>query len=323
MDVPGVGEVGRGIAEGVGPDGQDLRYYFTDNSERVHLPSVTSVLSYVDEDKTGLKFWKEKNDGKSDAADWRHIMWYKQHRGTLCHYAALGPLQDGNAWSGDEEQSAWELINLEESPVADDESGIVLYSMYKSWNFVQDKMEFIDHVHNRSLRDPVNKKHCLGGHVEHDMKRFIGHWNEAADVLGIDSDSVVDAERFLFNPEVGAAGQVDLVYDAPDGKRVCADIKTSSSLYLKHKRQAAFYAGMYPDEIDRIEVIKIHPHKGWEVFTPPETEGDRSVLTSKSGRSVWKESRTEMWQHCEQAMRNYAHDGPDMDVVRDTLVTTS
>lgn len=320
MHVPGVGEVGRFVVDGIGPDGDGLRFYHTeDNGEVVYLPSVTSVLSYAHEDKSGIENWKKINDGEGDNADWKHLLWYKTHRGTLCHYAALAPYQDGNVWSDDEEQSAHELVQLTESEVEDIEARLALYSLYKSWGFVESKFEFIQHVHERSLTDPRNRKYCVSGHVEHDMKRFKSHWDEAAAVLGIDEDSVVDAERFLFNEDLGVAGQVDLVYDAPDGKRVCADIKTSSRLYRKHRRQAAFYAQMHPADIDRIEVIKVHPHKGWEVFTPPETAEDRGVLTAETEYSKWEESRDALWADCARAIEEYKDNKPDHSEIPEVI----
>ncbi len=301
--VPGIGEVRRDTEWGIGPDGAPMRLYTARiDGERVRLPSVTSVLKYADTDTSGLESWKQQKDGEGNSPHHEHLFWYKRHRGTLCHYAALAPFQDGNVWSDDELESAQELITLSDREVSGENPGLVLYSLWKDWGFVDTKVEFFNHVHTRMLSLERDQQYCLARQCRYDMRQFLPKWQEATDALGISQESIIDAERFLFDPEMGVAGQCDLIYDAPDGARVLADLKTSAGLYEKHTLQSALYAAMVPYDIDRLEVLRVHPRRGWEVYTPPETEAMRGVLTAGSGYSKWEGSRSELTGRCARAV---------------------
>jgi len=80
-----------------------------------------------------------------------------------------------------------------------------------------------------------------------------------AERRGITSDSVIDVEQFCVNPEVGYAGQFDLLYENVDGQVTLADMKTGKSVYPKYKYQLAAYANAIDVDVDRVEVIRINP----------------------------------------------------------------
>lgn len=84
----------------------DIRVY-TD-ADSLYLPSVTSVLDQAPEPE-GIKYWKQKNDGKNGNPHWRDILNYKANRGTLIHYQLLNEFSDEDIHGANEENSTEEL----------------------------------------------------------------------------------------------------------------------------------------------------------------------------------------------------------------------
>lgn len=85
---------------------EDGRVY-TD-MESLFLPSVTTVIDEKPEPE-GLKYWKQKNDGKNGRPHWRSILQYKANRGTLVHYKLLNEFADEDIFGENEEASTEQL----------------------------------------------------------------------------------------------------------------------------------------------------------------------------------------------------------------------
>lgn len=93
---------------------------------------------------------------------------------------------------------------------------------------------------------------------------------------GIDEDSVLNVECFVENTDVGYAGQFDLLYIDNEGDIVLSDLKTSKSVYPKHKMQLVAYANAINVEPDKLEVIRMHPDsESWQ--TSHSSDWDESV----------------------------------------------
>jgi len=119
----------------------------------------------------------------------------------------------------------------------------------------------------------------IGGHneeeAEEELKKGtpVGDWNDYKQSMhwarqafqkiqqqrGINHDSVLNVECFVQNTDVGYAGQFDLLYIDEDGDVVLSDLKTSARVYDKHKMQLTAYMNAVPLQIDKLEVIRLHP----------------------------------------------------------------
>lgn len=80
---------------------------YTDGDE-LALPSVTTVLDQAPEPE-GIKYWKEKNDGKNGNKHWKDILQYKGNRGTMIHYNLLNEFSEEDIGGRNEEDSTEEL----------------------------------------------------------------------------------------------------------------------------------------------------------------------------------------------------------------------
>lgn len=91
------------------------------------------------------------------------------------------------------------------------------------------------------------------------------HWSDQAWEMikrrhNINHDTVLNVECFVENTDVGYAGQFDLLYVDPiEDEIVIADLKTSAGVYTKHKLQLSAYMNAVNLDIDRLEVIRMHP----------------------------------------------------------------
>lgn len=250
------------------------------------LPSVTTVLKTRDEDKSNLYDWQDRNDGEGDNAFHKHLFWYKRHRGTLCHYAALSSLDPSLEWSDDEDQSDGELTVQKEDEVENDSPREVLYSVLKDQHAVESWGEFYDE--HSPYKNASYYEQALREQKERDVEYFVNTFDHVCNRLDIEDEHVIAVEEFLFNHEDGYAGQVDLVYECPKtGETVVADLKTSSGCYSKHKIQGAAYGNSVETilglDVDRIEVWRIHPDSGqWAVHCHDEPT---EIHTSK----YWRE----------------------------------
>lgn len=265
--------------------------------------SVTTILGLLEEDDTGLQYWKMKNNGKGNAAHWEHLFWYKTYRGTLCHYKALSKF-DGSFDSEDEmwgsgEQEALQEIMLGPSDGELEEASYdrekVLYSILKDHGYVSDWYDF-----KRGY-----KAHSLIDVLRHDEAWFASAFDEICELLGINQDSVINVEKFMLETILGYGGQCDLLYEDPDGNIVVADLKTSSGLRQKHVIQAVAYSKAIEqaedipvDKVDRVEVIRIHPDtRTWEVHSHVEaTDHHTTKHWFKDKYGNWEyDSLEEMW----------------------------
>lgn len=288
-----------------------LRWYTDGNGNR--SLSVTTVLKFLEEDDTGLRIWQERNDGSGDNPDHEHLFWYSAPRGTICHYTALDPLTDEDLYGQHERGSMRKMIVGPEYGDFDEASEDIEDVVYSIMKYRED-------VDGREEYDP--EETALIDVLYDDTKFFNETFREIRELLGITDDSVIEVERFLLNEEDGYGGQCDLLYRAPDGAIVLADLKTSGSLRQKHVLQGTAYAKAVEkdddidvDEVDRIEVIRIHPDtKTWEVHASSEPLHmlDEDWYTSDGWYSdKWGEynyaDREEMWETFKELVKT-AHE---------------
>lgn len=287
-------------------DDDGKRHYV---SNGVDCLSVTTVLGELDESKKGLDWWKRQNNGKGDNADWRHLFWYKTYRGTLCHYQALVKFNDvfdgDTMWGEGEAEAMQELMAADKNERqydGDDGTAVlstpedVKYSVLKDHGYVRDWYDYHNKYESHTLMD-IHRE---------DVAYFVDAFDEICEKLGITEESVIRVEQFMLNDEVGYGGQCDLLYEDPDGKVVVADLKTSSGLRQKHRLQSVAYAKAVEqddtidvDEVDRVEVIRIHPDtETWEVHSheaPTEHHTTEYWYKDKYGEFEY-DSNEEMWE---------------------------
>jgi hypothetical protein len=134
-------------------------------------------------------------------------------------------------------------------------------------------------------------------------------WDDIKRVRGIDDDSVLNVECFVTNTGVGYAGQFDLLYVDEDSNVVLSDIKTSNidrAPYTKHKLQLTAYMKALRLDVDRLEVIIVHPDtRRWKI----------------SHNTDWEEDIDELWEQfrelregmgdVEDRMKTIAEEGID------------
>lgn len=94
-------------------------------------------------------------------------------------------------------------------------------------------------------------------------------WDTIKRLRSIEPENVLNVECFVTNTGIGYAGQFDLLYVDDDSNVVLSDIKTSNSSsapYKKHKLQLTAYANALELDIDRLEVLIIHPDsQSWKI----------------------------------------------------------
>jgi len=239
-------------------DDKDRRHY-QQNGDDVY--SVTTVLDEMqDGEPEGIKWWKRHNDGEGDNPDWRHILEYKKHRGTLAHHTALADLNEEvhgeQLWSDDESQSLNTLYDL-------DGNDDFLYSIVadRDWVSSEEAYETLKENEDISLTDVLHS----------DLDYFMDEFDQIMDDKHITAEDVEAVEEMFVVPpnheHDGYGGQADLVYRDPStGEAVVADLKTSSAVRDKHKYQAAAYSkavektdNLPIDSVSRAEIIRIYP----------------------------------------------------------------
>lgn len=113
-------------------------------------------------------------------------------------------------------------------------------------------------------------------------------WQTIKEQRNLSSEKVLDVECFVKNPNIGYAGQFDLLYVDDDSNVVLSDIKTSNAQYApyeKHKMQLVAYSKALELDIDILEVLIIHPDsESWKI----------------SHNTDWPERVDELWdEFCE------------------------
>ena len=266
----------------------DNRYY----KDTYKQPSVTTILSTRDSDTGGLDNWRRNNNGEDDNPDWQHLFWYKRHRGTLCHWAALSQVADDLPYSRDEYQSRYELYLQHGDEVAADSPREVLYSVLKDRDVINGYGDMYQQHNPHATTDTFKK--ALWDVVDSDIAFFKQTFAYIIDTLNI--DSIVAVERFLLNHKYGFGGQVDLVIRYEDGTTAICDLKTSSGNRDKNKLQLAAYAKAVEmdddidvDSIDHTEVWRIHPDTG--TFQLHSNVQKTPLHTT----SYWNESLEDSW----------------------------
>jgi len=240
-------------------DDKEKRHYEQDDT---NVYSVTTILEEEHDEEPGyITGWKRNNNGQGDNADWRHILEYKQNRGTMAHYAALSQLEehhphDEKLWSGDEEQSLDKVMER----TGDKE---FLYSILKDRGMVE----------SRDAYEPIKDEIELTDLFYNDLEYFKDSFAETMLNKGVTPEDVESVEHMFAlpeNPEAGHkgyGGQADMIYEDPyNGDHVVVDLKTSKDIYDEHKKQAAAYAhaakespDMNGDYIDRAEIWRFNP----------------------------------------------------------------
>jgi len=148
---------------------------------------------------------------------------YTQNRGTLIHWHLLSQVDDV-PWTDDEQTSKECLKGKREH----EETGLT--GDYETWQRFENDREWAE-----------------------------GAWSLIRRIYGINPESVIGAELFVRNEQVGYAGQFDLLYTDYSGDVVLADLKTSKRVYDKHLLQCVAYKHAVDIAVDRMEVIRINP----------------------------------------------------------------
>lgn len=284
----------------------DQRFYQDSTKE----PSVTTILDIRDTDDSGLENWRQDNDGIGLNPDWKHLFWYKRHRGTLCHWHALSTLDSSLPYSDDERGSRHELYFQNEDEVADDSPREVLYSVLKDRGTVTNYGDFYEQYPPYHNSEYYRK--ALWNIVDSDIQFFTDSFAEIESALG---GGAIEVERYLLDHEYGYGGQVDLVYQYPDGTTAVCDLKTSSSNRDKNKLQSAAYAKAVEnddpidvDTVDRTEVWRIHPDSGTY------TVHSHEKATPLHSTNYWYESMEDSWAEFQSLCEQF-HDQIDVDAV--------
>lgn len=288
-------------------DEHNRRWYMLPDGER--YMSVTTILKYLDEDMTGLMYWQKKHNGRGDAADHRHLLWYMQRRGTMCHYHALKRFE--NVFTSDDGMYGSGEAEAMSDITAENKNAYIIYSLLKYKGVVDTWHEFLDeHLGETTLLEIL----------QDDVDYFVSAFDDVCDELDITSDSVIGVEHYLFESDVGYGGQCDLLYEDSEGNVVLADLKTSGGIRQKHIIQSAAYSKAVEkaddvdvDTVDRQEVIRIHPDSEvWQVHAPEEvTENHTSQYWFKDKYGNWEyESQEEQWEMFKETVdRAYENKG--------------
>lgn len=204
----------------------------------VWLPSVSTVLDERDKAPALKNYLQNTSQAKQDQKTF-----YTQNRGTLIHYELLSQLVDEEFWSDDEQHSEDCLRGKRTH------EGTGLTGDYETWQRYQDDLEWAE-----------------------------GAWDIIRRIRGINRETTIDVELFVYNKQIGYAGQFDLLY-IDDGDVVLGDIKTSKYVYDKHLLQLTAYANAVNIVVDRLEVIRINPDgKVWEVSQSTDWKEDQPDL---------------------------------------------
>jgi hypothetical protein len=307
----------------------DIRVY---TKGTTHMPSVTTVLATRDDDKSNLYAWQDRNDGEGDNAFHEYLFWYSRHIGTLGHWHALSTLDDSLEWTEDEAESAWVLNNV--SKITDDSDydayserlgrsftvdgedhpeiqtatpRDVLYSVLKQQHSVESWGEFFDEHSPYESHDYYSGQ--LLEQAASDIAFFRSGQQRLWSKLGVDEESVITVEQFLFNEEYKYAGQVDLVYEDQNGYIVVADLKSSSGCYDKHQIQGAAYGKAIEmaddidvDAVDRLEVHRAHPRSGQlAAHTHSGADGQQPIHTTQ----YWNDGFDAQWENFKRLTDNF------------------
>jgi hypothetical protein len=199
------------------------RVYFDSNSDK-NYPSVTTVLNVM-ETPEGLKKWKQKNKGKNNR-HWKDIMEFKGYRGTLLHYELLNPLSKEEL-HGQNERTAEKSLENEDV-----------------WERTDFEVE----------EDPLER-------TREGIEFAKNVWSDIKEQRGITDENILNVETFVVNSDLEYAGQFDLFYLDKEGDVTLCDLKTSSGVYDKHKLQTIAYNEAVDVDVDKLEVIRIHPDR--------------------------------------------------------------
>lgn len=214
------------------------RLYEVGDNRDLH-PSVSTVLD-VRETPEKLKQWKQRQ------SNYEEVMNYAQNRGTLVHANCQEDIIPLNPDTGDPVKTIWgEDEALSEQALKDN----------GEWDRFQREMVWFD----RAWR-----------YIKHVLDLPPTPEDRGSD----EYNTVLDVETYVAQPEIGFAGQFDLLYhDAETDETVLADLKTSKNVYEKNQLQLSAYKMAVPITIDRMEVIRMNAEqRDWYISSSHDWE---------------------------------------------------
>ena len=217
-------------------DGDEIRLYER-MSDGTQWPSVSTVVSQRDtpEKDEGIQGWRDFLNSRPDRPDPDDVLSYKGWRGTLAHWKALKSLASYDL-AGDEEVEAYEGLKGWE------------YRYEDALSRADDEVEwFTERFREMAEQEGIARFDDDGDVIEHRVKKV---------------------EQYVFDPEVGYAGQYDLLYEHADKGTVLADLKTSKSdskaqlferKFPDYGLQLAAYARAANYDVDHVQLLWASP----------------------------------------------------------------
>lgn len=235
-----------GIVRGRVPfdDGEDRRVYVDIRGEQMGL-SVSEINEFRDdpEKEAALEGWRETFDGTAAYAKphWKEQGLYKRKRGTLAHYVVLGQLADLE--KTEEEEDAETVLKewAERRPATTD-----------------DDVPDVDYPHRYEGAQPWSQ--CM-----REINWSVNQFEDVANEYDISPETTLDVERYVVHSDPMYGGQFDLLYEPNDGPTTLCDLKFSSGIRYGNKLQLAAYRhallddDRFPEEIPRVQVIRLYP----------------------------------------------------------------
>lgn len=276
------------------PDGEEGRIYYNPESDE-YWPSVTTVTGYRDNPgkDNAIYYWKKKYDGKNGNPYWEHLFDYSGPRGTFIHWYIQTHLVDDDL-AGNEEEDALDWVKTYDTAYP------YVHSIAKNHRgtfTLPSSRDYHRQLENDSEPNPITLTELLAKDATWALTAFANHCDQLglADTPFDESDceelqsyfeteirkeNIIDTEIYVHNPDIGYAGQYDLLYKRPNGDTILADLKTSSQVSYEYKMQLCAYAQSIDVDVDELEVIRLQPDK-------------KDVEISRSYE--WTESRTELF----------------------------
>lgn len=226
------------------PDGEDRRVYVDTRTRQMGL-SVSEINEFRDdpEKDAAIEGWKEHYDGQYDYSSphWKEQGLYKRKRGTLAHYVVLGQLADLD--KTDEEEEAETVLKewAERRPATTD-----------------DDIPSPKDAHAYDGAQPWSQ--CM-----REINWAVNQFEDVATEYDISPETTHSVERYVVNSNPLYGGQFDLLYEPSNGPTTLCDLKFSSGIRYGNKLQLAAYRNAlladdrFPNDIPRVQVIRLYP----------------------------------------------------------------
>lgn len=233
-----------GIQRGKVPfDDGDKRRVYVDTVDETMGLSVSEINEFRDdpEKKAALENWRDVFDGSAEYAKphWKEQGLYKRKRGTLAHYVLLSQLDDID--KTDEERDAETTLKewAERRPAT-----------------TEDDVPDVDYPHRYDGAQAWSR--CM-----REINWAVNTFEDVAAEYNITPATTIDVEQYVVNESPLYGGQFDLLYDS--GETTLCDLKFSSGIRYGNKLQLAAYRNAlldderFPDEIPRVQIIRLYP----------------------------------------------------------------